>query len=207
MPTYRHAPLVAATFLACLPAALPAQQPKADIAFTNPGFANPDTPGLLMGQPRADVPNTTDIVFLKQLAMGGRAEVDFGKLAQQRSKHSGVDEFGGHMVKDHSAANDKLAAAAKAAHVELPTTLDPDHQAVRNELTALDGRDFDLRYVGSQIADHQKAVELLIYEIGGGQDAAVRQFAADTLPTVMAHLESAQALHAALIGNPDPRPK
>jgi putative membrane protein len=195
----RISSLFAAACVAFLPATLPAAQPKADIAFTNPGFANPDTPGLLVGQPRADVPNTTDIVFLKQLAIGSRAEVDFGKLAQQRSQTRGIDDFGSHMVKDHSAANDKLAAAAKSAHVELPAALDADHQAVRAELAALNGRDFDLRYVDSQIADHQKAVELLIYEIGGGQHAATREFAADMLPTVMAHLESVRALHDELV--------
>jgi len=200
-------PLVAAILVALVSPALAAEPPKADVAFTNPGFANPDTPGLLTGQPRGDVANTSDMIFLKQFARGGRAEVELGKLAQQRSKTGNVDEFGAHMVKDHTAANDKFAAAARAAHIELPGVLDPEHQAVRDELAKLDGRDFDLRYVASQIADHQKAVQLLIYEIGSGQDGALRQLAADTLPTVMAHLESAKALHANLIGAPDPRPR
>jgi putative membrane protein len=186
-----------------------AEGPKAaagDAAFTNPAFANPDTPGLLAGNPRADVPNVSDIVFLKQLAIGGRAEVELGKLAQERSGRAGIDDFGQHMVKDHSGANNKLSAVARAAKVELPTALDAEHEAARGELAALRGDSFDLRYVESQIKDHQKAVQLLIYEIGSGQHAGSRLFAQETLPTVMAHLEKARALHAELTGAGPPPP-
>jgi putative membrane protein len=186
-----------------------AEAPRAeagDPAFTNPAFANPDTPGLLAGKPRADVPNTTDTVFLKQLAIGSRAEVELGRLAQERSSHAGIDDFGQHMVKDHSAANGKLASVARAAKVELPETLDAEHEAVRGELAALRGEAFDLRYLESQIKDHQKAAQLLIYEIGQGQHAGTRLFASETLPAVMAHLEKARALHAELTGAGPPRP-
>jgi putative membrane protein len=183
-------------------AALHAQAPKAspapaaDPAFANPTFANPDTPGLTAGKPSAEVANTADIVFLQQLAIGGRAEVALGKLAQERSSMAGVDDFGEHMVKDHSAANSKLAAVARSAGVELPSGLDAEHEAARGELSALRGADFDLRYAESQVKDHQKAVQILIHEIASGQHSGARELAAETLPTVMAHLEKARALHA-----------
>jgi putative membrane protein len=166
--------------------------------FTNPGFANPDTPGLMAGKPTATVPNTVDMLFLKQLGMGSRAEVELGKLAKQRGGDA-VKTFGGHMVDDHSAANSKLASLARSIHVEVPETLDPDDEAMRRELSGLQGDAFNLRYVDSQIVDHQKAVELLIHEIGSGQHGGTRQFAAQTLPTVMAHLEAARALHDQLV--------
>jgi putative membrane protein len=181
-----------------------AQAPKADPAFANPTFANPDTPGLMAGKPKADVANTVDIVFIKQLAMGGRAEVELGKLAQERSTLAGIDDFGEHMVKDHSAANGKLAAVARSAGVELPSALDAEHEAARGELSALRGTDFDLRYVEGQIKDHQKAVQLLVHEIASGQHDGARALAADTLPTVMDHLEKARALHAQLTSERPP---
>lgn len=174
-------------------------------ASANPTFANPDTPGLLDGKPAPDVANTSDIIFMKQIAIGGRAEVEFGKMAADRSKVSGIDEFGQHMVKDHGDANSKLASLARGAKVELPRDLDAEHAAVRQDLQSLNGPEFDLRYVESQIKDHQKAVQLLIYEIGSGQHVGVRQFAADTLPKVMQHLERAKELHAELTGAGPPK--
>jgi putative membrane protein len=171
-------------------------------ASANPTFANPDTPGLPAGKPAPDVANTSDIVFLKTLANGSRAEVELGRLAAEKSSTSGVDRFGDHMVKDHSSANSKLAGLARSSRVELPKELDAAHEAARGELQRLSGRAFDLRYAESQIKDHQKAVQLLVYVIGSGQHAGVRQFAVDTLPVVMGHLEMARVLHAELVALP-----
>jgi len=171
---------------------------EADPAAANPTFANPDTPGLLAGKPAPDVVNLSDVVFLKQLAMGSRAEVEIGKLADQRSSTSGVDAFARDMVKDHGEANSKLASLARTAKVSLPTELGPAHVAARTELSRLSGTEFDLKYVDGQIKDHQQAVQLLIYEITSGQHSGVRKFAADSLPTVMAHLEHARSLRAQL---------
>ena len=178
---------------------------KATGASANPTFANPDTPGLLDGKPAPDVANTSDMVFLKQMAIGGRAEVELGKLAADRSGTKSIDDFGQRMAKDHGDANSKLASLARSAKVELPKDLDAEHAAVRQQLQSLNGREFELRYVESQVKDHQKAVQLLIYEIGSGQHVGVRQFAADTLPAVMEHLEHAKQLHAELTGASPPK--
>jgi putative membrane protein len=171
----------------------------------NPAFANPDTPGLLDGKPAADVVNAVDVTFLKQLAIGGRAEVELGKLAGERSSVANITTFGKRMVKDHGDANGKLASLARSAKVSLPDGLDAEHEAARTELQAQNGANFDRKYIESQIKDHQKAVELLIHEIGSGQHAGVRQFAAQTLPAVMEHLDMAKSLLAEVAGAAPPR--
>jgi putative membrane protein len=185
-------------FAAAIATAAPAPAPDTSPAYVNPGFANPDTPGLLDGKPAPGVANVSDIVFLKSLAFGSRGEVELGKLADSRASAAGVKSFAQRMVKDHNDANGKLASAARAAKVDLPKDLDAEHVAAREELSRLNGRDFDLKYVDAQIKDHQKAVQLLIYEIGNGQSADARRFAAQTLPGVMEHLEMARSLHMQL---------
>jgi putative membrane protein len=202
--------LVAAAFAAALLSAQAlADDPKFESAKTipaaaNPTFANPDTPGLLEGKP-AEAANTVDIVFLKQLAIGNRAEVELGKLAGERSSVASIDRFGEHMVKDHGEAGSKVNSLARAAKVDLPKGLDAEHDATRKELQSLNGKEFDLRYVASQIKAHQKTAQLLIHEIASGQHTGVRQFAADTLPTVMQHLETAKNIHAELTGAAPPQ--
>jgi putative membrane protein len=180
-------------------AAPAAPPPDTSPAYVNPGFANPDTPGLLDGKPAPGAANVSDIVFIKSLTFGSRAEVELGKLADSRASAAGVKTFAQRMVKDHNDANGRLASAARAAKVDLPKDLDAEHVAAREELSRLNGRDFDLKYIDSQIKDHQKAVQLLIYEIGNGQSADTRRFAVQTLPAVMEHLEMAKSLHMQLV--------
>jgi len=191
-------PLCLLALVAGAAAAAPAPTPDTSPAFTNPGFANPDTPGLLEAKPAPSTANVTDIVFTKMLAMGSRAEVELGKLAGSRASAPGVKSFAQRMVKDHDDANSRLASAARASKVDLPKDLDAEHVAARGELDRLNGKDFDLKYIDSQIKDHQKAAQLLIYEIGQGQSSDTRRFAVQTLPTVMEHLEMAKSLHTQL---------
>src|SRR5437868_6013679 len=44
--------------------------------------------------------------FMNKAAMGGMAEVEMGKLAQQNASSPRVKNFGDMMVRDHSSAND-----------------------------------------------------------------------------------------------------
>jgi putative membrane protein len=188
-----------------IPSAAWSDSRKTDPAAANPAFAHPDTPGLLEGRP-GDAANIVDVVFLKQMAIGNLAEVELGRLAGEKSSVANIDRFGERMVKDHRDANSKVTSLARAANVTLPRELDAEHDATRKQLQALSGPEFDLRYVESQIKGHQKTVQLLSHEIASGQHTAVRQFAADTLPKVMEHLEAAKALHAELTGAA-PRPE
>jgi putative membrane protein len=202
MSNYRLSMAVAAVLGAGI-ATVHAADPKA--ASANPTFANPDTPGLLEGKPAPDTANVTEVVFLKQIAIGGKAEVDLGKLAVDRNSAAGVETFAQRMVKDHDQANAKVSSLARSADVDLPRELDAEHMATRGELAALRGTEFDLKYIDAQIKDHQKAVQLLIHEVASGQHAGVRQLAADTLPGVLEHLEMARALHDQLIAGTEPR--
>src|ERR1035437_7234370 len=53
-----------------------------------------------------------DESFFKNAAEGGMAEVNDGKLAQDKGASQAVKDFGAMMVKDHSAANEKLTSLA-----------------------------------------------------------------------------------------------
>jgi putative membrane protein len=66
------------------------------------------------------------------------------------------------------------------------------------ELKGLDGGAFDLAYMGNQLQEHQKAAILLEWEINSGQDAPLQQFASQTLPLVLRHLEMAKKVKASL---------
>ncbi|HWM28102.1 MAG TPA: DUF4142 domain-containing protein [Woeseiaceae bacterium] len=170
----------------------------------NPGGMAPDTPRMESGNPPPDHPNTQDKLFVRQAAIGGKAEVELGKLAQQKAQSQSVREFGERMAQDHGDANNRLLALGKKAEPSIPQTPDAKHEALRGRLSKLSGADFDRAYMQAQVEDHQKTVNLLTWEIGSGQSAELTKYAADTLPTVMEHLETAKRVLATLSAVPPP---
>ena len=171
----------------------------------NAGFIEPNTPGMETGRLAPNHPSGSDKLFLRQAAIGGRAEVELGQLAQQKGQAQAVRDFGKRMVSDHSKANDQLMRLDKDADPSIPKEPDPAHKRMRDELNQASGKDFDVAYMASQIQDHQKTVNLLLWEITSGQSAELTKYAADTLPTVMEHLEIAKQQYAALTSAPPPR--
>ena len=105
-----------------------------------------------------------------------------------------------HMIEDHGQANERLISIAKEAGIPVPDDLDQEHKAMRDALQAMSGPGFDLTYIQGQVADHQKTAQLLEHEIGSGQQVELKNFAAETLPIVLAHLRSAQELQAEMTG-------
>ncbi|HEY0821514.1 MAG TPA: DUF4142 domain-containing protein [Rhizobacter sp.] len=90
----------------------------------------------------------------------------------------------------------RLAAVARTMNLPANPEPDPDQKAARARLEGLQGAAFDAAYLQSQLIDHQKTVQLLIWQIGQGQDAALQSLAMELLPTVVDHLREAQALYA-----------
>ena len=136
----------------------------------------------------------SDSSFYRSVAEGGMAEVDLGKLAERKSTDPKVKDFAQMMVKDHSAANEKLASLASSKHSALPRTLDASHEATKTRLEGMSGSNFDKSYVESQLKAHEKTVNLLQKEISSGQDADAKAFAQSVLPTIKEHLQAVRTL-------------
>jgi len=163
---------------------------------TAPSLAQEGNPG---GK-EMDNANAVDRVFAAAITQGGTAEVKLGEMAKDAARSKAVKDFASRMVKDHSEANDTFADIAKKAELPLPKELDPEHQAIAKKLKSADGKSFDLEYMKVQIGDHQKTALLLEHEIGSGQNAVVKAFAVDVLPTVLSHLAMAKDVMAELTG-------
>ena len=137
-----------------------------------------------------------DAAFYKQAAEGGLAEVQLGDLARQKSGNDSVKEFGAMMVKDHSAANDKLKALAASKNIALPTGPGAAATAEKAKLAALGGTAFDNSFIKGMLKDHQDAVAAFNKEASLGQDPDAVAFAKATLPTLKEHLNKIQSLAA-----------
>ena len=166
----------------------------------NPAGVEPGTPQSAPGVPAPHHPNTQDRLFARLAAAGGMAEVDLGKVAEQKAASGEVKEFARQIVQDHSKANTQLAALAKEANIPLPNELDAEHKVMRAELETLSGAAFDLAYMRGQVTDHQKTVLLMQWEVAFGQDGDLQRFAAQNLPTILQHLQMAQNVMVQVAG-------
>jgi putative membrane protein len=138
-----------------------------------------------------------DESFFKNAAEGGISEVNAGKLAQTKGASQSVRDFGAMMVKDHSAANEKLASIAAAQGVKLPDSPGMMQMAEGKELKMKSGDSFDKSYIKGQIKAHQETIELFQKEIASGKDPQAQQFASATLPTLQGHLAKIDEIAAA----------
>ena len=145
----------------------------------------------------AHAADSPDKSFYKNLAEGGLAEVSDGTLAGEKATDPKLKDFGAIMVKDHSAANDKLSALAGTKGITLPTTASVSEMAGHEKLKLLSGDTFDKSYIKGQISAHRSTIRLLRKEIASGQDSDAQAFAKSVLPTVQGHLKAIDAIATA----------
>ncbi|MCW7538017.1 DUF4142 domain-containing protein [Aquabacterium sp. A7-Y] len=161
------------------------------------------TPSSQMRAP-ADVPNPQDRLFVTLAGQGGLAEVQLARLALDKARSDAVKRFARRMLDEHSQANQQLAAAARQAGLVPPDRPSDEHRATYDRLARLDGAAFDEAYVRDQLIEHQKTTQVLLWEMGSGQQPALQRFASATLPTVLDHLEHVQQLLGELTGAATP---
>ena len=135
--------------------------------------------------------------FATQAAVIGKAEVELGQLAVQKSQDKDVQAYAQRMVKDHQAAAAKLEKIAGQENLTLPKSLDAEHQALKEKLSGLQGAAFDRAYAKAMAKGHDKAVALFESASQAPQmTPQLKEFAAATLPTLKEHKEMAHDLHA-----------
>jgi putative membrane protein len=137
-----------------------------------------------------------DASFYKKAAEGGISEVEQGRLAQEKGSSQAVKDFGAMMVKDHSAANDKLKAVASAKGIDLPTSSSVTQMATKAKLEVLSGDTFDKSYIKGMVKDHEEDIKEFQQESREGQDPDAKAFAIQTLPTLRSHLKKIRSIAA-----------
>ena len=137
-----------------------------------------------------------DKSFVEKAAVGGMAEVEMGKMAQQKGSSDQVKQFGSRMVEDHSKANDELKQIASGKGLQLPSAPDAHNQQQMARMQKLSGAEFDRAYMDHMVKDHKKDIAEFKKQASSGKDPEIKAFAAKTLPTLQEHLKMAEAADA-----------
>ncbi|WP_295799781.1 DUF4142 domain-containing protein [Mucilaginibacter sp.] len=135
-----------------------------------------------------------DAEFTVKAASGGMAEVELGKLAQQKGVSKQVKNFGAMMVTDHSKINDFIRALAVTKNISIPKAPGArDHKAI-GKLAGKSGKAFDKAYINSMIDDHKADIKLFETAAKKCIDPDVKSFAVKNLPILQEHLDAISAI-------------
>jgi putative membrane protein len=144
---------------------------------------------LRMAEQDGAVPAT----FVKKAALDGMTEVELGKVALSKAQDENVRKYAQRMVQDHGKANTELATLAKSKNLDVPKSLDSEHQAMVQTMSAKSGAAFDSAYAEHMNMDHTKAIALF-EGASRSTDSDLAAWAKKTLPTLKEHKEMAEAL-------------
>jgi len=99
-----------------------------------------------------------DADFAVAAANGGMAELELGKLAEEKGSSQAVKDFGTMMVNDHSKANMELKQLAERKKIMLPDSVGKEEQQFKKDLSKKPGAEFDKAYVNAMVEDHKKDI-------------------------------------------------
>lgn len=123
--------------------------------------------------------------FVKVVTSSNAFEIESSKLAEQKAKDADVKEFAKQMIADHTMAAEELKKAAMLG--DAAPILSPKHAAMLEILKGASEQDFQPLYIDMQASAHMEAVTLFATYAKGGDDPAVKGFAAKTLPKLEMH--------------------
>lgn len=130
--------------------------------------------------------------FILLAAQDGLLEVEAARLAESKAQTDPVREFARMMVEHHTRANEQLMKLAQGMGLEMPKALDANGHQKLDKLRAETGRDFDEEYMDMMIDEHQRVIGMFERQAEREEDAPVRGWASQTLPTLRSHLDQAK---------------
>ena len=128
------------------------------------------------------------------------AEVQAGKLAQQKASSDDVKKFAEHMVEDHSKMLKEQETLAQSKGVSLPKEPSKADKSALKKLQSESGAQFDRSYMEQMVKGHQKAVKLLQDTAKSAKDPELKQAAQQAAPEVQQHLDMAKQLASSKSG-------
>jgi putative membrane protein len=168
--------------------------------------------------------------FVWDASLTNLKEIRLGEAAETNSQNPDVQEFGRHMVRDHSRLNARLEKIAQTESLTLPDTNtfyiivgQPPEEKEGNELlpetpqqrlqkaqwdvqtlTALSGPAFDQAYADAMVKGHEKAIQKFEDASASLQDESLKKYADRGLKTIRGHRDMAQKLQAEVETNAVP---
>jgi putative membrane protein len=155
---------------------------------------------LAQTAPPPEVPatlNAIDFNFVGQANLGAPFQVDSGRLAETKATSAAIRSYAHLMVTTHIPVVDALNVILKQKNITPSSTLlHGAYDALIFTLKADRSTTFDRNYVNGQVEYQKGNAALFEQEIQNGADPELKEFARQTLPKIVDHLQRAEKLAA-----------
>jgi putative membrane protein len=139
-----------------------------------------------------------DAEIASAAVVANQSDIDFAKIAKQKSKNAEVLKFAETMAKDHQAVIDQAVALVTKLKVTpkdnaVSQKLKTDAAKTQKMLRSKTAKSFDKAYIDNEVAYHKSviaAVETVL--IPQATNAELKSLLQNVVPALRAHLEHAQ---------------
>jgi putative membrane protein len=131
--------------------------------------------------------SSSDRQFLTKAAEGSMAEIEMGKLAQERGSSEHVKELGKQLAEDHQKSLDQVRTIAESKGMTLPQEVSKKDKAEHDRLSGMSGDAFDRAFLRATQQDHKKDIAEYKRQAERSTDPDVKQYAQSTLPVLERH--------------------
>ena len=137
--------------------------------------------------------------FVQAAAQSDQFEIMEAHTALAQTTDPQVRAFAKQMIAVHQQTSASLMQAATSAGLKPPKPgLGGDQSAFLAALQSQRGADFDKTYVRQQMLAHHAALAVEQVYAASGDDPAIKQAAAATVPIITAHLQMAEQMMAGM---------
>lgn len=151
-----------------------------------------------MAQKSVKGPAMSDQQFVDFAAQTDMVEANLGQLADSAASSQQVKDYAQMLVTDHTNDFHQLSGIASQANLTMPSAIDTAHNKMMiAPFQKVKDAAFDKKYVHEMIAGHTKAIAIYKKEAADAENAALKDYAEQTLPALQKHLDGAKALEKA----------
>jgi putative membrane protein len=153
---------------------------------------------LISGSSFGQTPKLTDPEIASVAVTANQIDINYAKIAKEKSKNADVLKFAATMASDHQSVIDQAVALVKKLGVtpkdnEVSKKLNADAETTKKMLRTKSGNAFNKAYIHNEVAYHKAVIEsvqnLLIPQ---AQNAELKALLEKVLPILKAHLEHAE---------------
>ena len=137
-------------------------------------------------------PSKADQTFLIEAIEGDLAEINMGKLAQEKGQSREAKQFGQMLEQDHSQHLQKAKDTAQQMGLMPPAEPNAKQKKMYDQLSKLSGPQFDQEFAHHMVTDHKQ--DITMYEKEAKLKGPLADFAQQTIPTLQKHLQTAESL-------------
>lgn len=166
--------------------------------------ASTATSGNTLHEPHAAA--VTDPQIAAIVVAANTVDIEYGKLAQSKTRNEKVKQFADTMVNDHTAVNKSAVALVTKLGVtpeesETSRGLTASGEKTRARLGALSGEEFDREYIANEVAYHKLVIDAVDKTlIPNAKNAELKAALVGVRPALVAHLQHAEQIQAELAG-------